>query len=159
MYQEQQSTCTRYLNWIPIEVVFVILWCKPIHMCYWNETKNTKLMLEMKGWWSWNWYNKINSIGISPMNPLFELQWWSHLRRLPTINRVCCRWILLPVTLLTCICSLMHQMGIPRNVVITVSSVMYEVQHYTYDRSASFCSYIKQHAAFIYRCICKIKYC
>ena len=50
-------------------------------------------------------------------------------------------------------------MGIPRRVMITVSTVTYEAQHYAYDHDASFCSYIKQHTAFIYRRICKMKYC
>ena len=38
---------------------------------------------------------------------------------------------------------------------------VHEAQHYRYAyyRSASFCSYIKQNTALIYRRICKIKYC
>ena len=64
-----------------------------------------------------------------------------------------------PVTLLACIRSLLHQMGIPRSVMINVSIVRYEAQHHAYDRNASLCSYIKQRTAFIYRRMCKMKYC
>ena len=81
------------------------------------------------------------------------------LRRLPTLNRVWCRWILY-----TCDAAGMYSLlntldGYPVELSDNCIIDTYFAQRDSYDRNASLCSYIKQHTAFIYRRMCKMKYC